>query len=216
MANFNKSYVGKRSDVLSLIPPTAKKVLDVGCSVGALGSTIKEHFGSEVVGIELMEDMAKEARKCLDKVFVGDVRSVFLSGKLKKNSFDVIVFADVLEHLQDPWEIVRLTKELLQPGGVLVVSLPNIRHISTLCSLIFKGYWPYRDRGIHDRTHLRFFTRRNVKELFKNEDFQIEKIRANYRIIERPHFLNKIAKVFALPVIRGFFAFQYLVRAKME
>ena len=71
-----------------------------------------------------------------------------------------------------------------------------------------------RDRGIHDRTHLRFFTRRNVVELFRSAGLEIESVDAKYRLVERPHRINRFAKYFALPGLRGFLAFQYLVTAR--
>ena len=96
---------------------------------------------------------------------------------------------------------------------MVVASLPNIRHYTTIRTLMFQGYWPYRARGIHDRTHLRFFTLRNIRELFASSGLSIRKLDRNYRIIERPHRLNRIAPLLALPLLREFFAFQYLVQA---
>ncbi len=102
---------------------------------------------------------------------------------------------------------------MLSADGVVVASLPNIRHFTTIRTLLFQGYWPYRDRGIHDRTHLRFFTLRNIRELFASSGLTIRKIDRNYRIIERPHRLNRLAPALALPVLRELVAFQYLVQA---
>jgi len=210
---FNPSYVGQRGDIQRLIPENAKLVLDVGCSTGALGAAVKAKTGAQVFGIELSEEMAKEAFDRIDKVFVGDAMEIIIQGKLGNHLFDTIIFADVLEHLIDPWKTLSAAANYLNPGGVIIASIPNIRHIDTIYNLVLKGYWPYRDRGIHDRTHLRFFTRKNIVELFEHTGLCIDVIETNYRLLERPHKINRYAKFFAFPGIRSFFAFQYLVRA---
>ena len=214
MSEFNPSYVGRRSDVERLLPPGVHSVLDVGCSVGALGASIKASTGAQVTGIEYSPAMAAEAEKVLDRVFVGDATAVIDGTTLEGMQFDAIIFADVLEHLPDPWLVLRRAVRLLSPGGRIIASLPNIRHLSTIYHLVVLGYWPYRDRGIHDRTHLRFFTRRNVLELFRSANLEIESVDAKYRLLERPHRINRFAKYFALPGLRGFLAFQYLVTAR--
>jgi len=214
VSEFNPSYVGRRSDVERLLPPGVHSVLDVGCSVGALGASIKASTGAQVTGIEYSPAMAAEAEKVLDRVFVGDATAVIDGTSLEGMQFDAIIFADVLEHLPDPWLVLRRAVRLLSPGGRIIASLPNIRHLSTIYHLVVLGYWPYRDRGIHDRTHLRFFTRRNVLELFRSANLEIESVDAKYRLLERPHRINRFAKYFALPGLRGFLAFQYLVTAR--
>ena len=214
--DFSPSYVGERRDVQKLVLPTARSVLDVGCSTGAMGAAIKQRLGARVVGIEMSERMAEVASQRLDQVFVGDVVRVFLEGQLRNWRFDTIIFADVLEHLVDPWTLLLEAREYLEPDGVVIASLPNVKHWDTMANLVFKDYWPYRERGIHDRTHLRFFARRNVRELFEHAGFRIEKTRARYRIIERPHRLNRYARLLAIPGLRGFLAFQYIVRARRK
>ena len=209
----NPAYIGQRNDILGLVPSGAKRVLDVGCSNGAFGAQIKESTGAVISGIELCVDMAEEATSKLDHVYQGAVEDVLQSGALDEQKFDVIICADVLEHLVDPWTVLEKLKSLLSEDGSIVVSIPNIRHFSTLFSVIFLGYWPYRDRGIHDRTHLRFFTLRNIKELFSTSGLLIQDVHVNYRLVESPHKINRFSKFFAWPGIRGFLAFQYLVRA---
>lgn len=214
MSEFNPSYIGRRSDVERLLPRGVRSVLDVGCSVGSLGASIKASTGAQVTGIEYSPAMAAEAEKVLDRVFVGDATAVIDGPALEGMRFDAIIFADVLEHLPDPWLVLRRAVRLLGPDGRIIASLPNIRHLSTIYHLVVLGYWPYRDRGIHDRTHLRFFTRRNVLELFRSANLEIESVDAKYRLLERPHRINRFAKYLALPGLRGFLAFQYLVTAR--
>jgi len=211
---FNPSYVGPRPDVLGLIPMEARAVLDVGCSIGVLGEAIKRRNNARVVGIEMDEAMASEAQQKLDRVIVGDVERMDLREHLSDEMFDCIVFADILEHLRDPWTFLKDVTACLRTSGTIVASLPNIRHVSTIKNLLIKGYWPYRDRGIHDRTHLRFFTLRNIRELFSSANLQITTIRRNYRIIEAPHRLNYFSKYLALPGLKDFLTFQYLIQAR--
>jgi 2-polyprenyl-3-methyl-5-hydroxy-6-metoxy-1,4-benzoquinol methylase len=215
-SSFNPSYIGPRPDIEQFVSPNAKFVLDVGCSNGRLGGAIKATTGAQVFGIELSEEMATEARTRIDRVWVGDAADIIIQGKLDEHHFDTIVFADVLEHLVDPWAVLEAATRYLTPDGTVIASIPNIRHVDTLYHLIFKGYWPYRDRGIHDRTHLRFFTKQNMIELFEGAGLKIDAIETNYRILERPHRFNRFAKFLAIPGLRNFLAFQYLVRAHVR
>ena len=212
---FNPSYIEARNDILSLIPDDVSKVLDIGCSTGALGEQIKQrNNNAEVSGIELNKQMAEVAQKKLDKVIVGDVENINLADFFQPDYFDCIIFADILEHLKNPWEILRSSVNFLNDGGVVIASIPNVRHYSTIINLLFKGYWPYRERGIHDRTHLRFFTLKNIIELFQYAHLSIERIDRNYRIIEKPHRLNRFSKCFAFYPCKEFLTFQYLIIAK--
>ena len=210
---FNPAYVGARNDIIKFVPNSAKMVLDVGCSNGRLGADLKMLLNASVVGIEISETMAAHAKEKLDYVYVGDVSDVLTNGRLNSYRFDTIIFADVLEHLADPWAALAACVNLLEKDGVVIASIPNVRHIDTIYNLIFKNYWPYRDRGIHDKTHLRFFTRKNVLELFKQAGYQAQIVDVNYRIIEHPHKLNRIAKYFAMPGLKDFFAFKFVVTA---
>jgi len=214
MTNFNLSYIGKRNDILNLIPDGVGKVLDVGCSVGSLGSKIKQKWGAEVVSIEANEQMAKIAKGKLDRVIIGDVEKINLTDYLVPDYFDCIIFADILGHLKNPWGVLKSATNFLNNEGVIIASIPNVRHYTTIINLAIEGYWPYRERGIHDKTHLRFFTLKNIREMFENGGLKIVRIERNYRIIERPHRFNRFSKYFAFPPLKDFITLQYLVVAK--
>lgn len=209
---FNPSYISPRPDVEELIQDGCRLVLDVGCSVGTLGASIKQSKACRVFGIEISEPMAREATRKLDHVFIGTAEEGLRSEHIKSNRFDTIIFADVLEHLSDPWTTLSEAVTLLAPGGSIVISLPNVRHADTVWNLVFRGEWPYRDRGIHDRTHLRFFTLKNAQQLIKSAGLKVEYMRTHYRIIERPHDWNRFAHRLAIPGLREFLAFQYVFR----
>jgi len=212
--NFNPSYIGMRNDILNLIPDNVSKVLDVGCSIGELGKQIKQNYNVEVVGLEINKEMALIAKNNLDKVIIADAAALNFNHYFHAGYFDCIIFADILEHLKDPWSVLTNIGGMLGREGVVIASIPNIRHYTTIIELVVKGYWPYLERGIHDKTHLRFFTLKNIKEMFGNSGLMINKIKRNYRIIERPHSYNKFSKCFALPMIREFLTFQYLIVAR--
>jgi len=212
--NLNPSYVGPRHDILNLIPSKAKRILDIGCSNGALGEKVKQKRKVEFVGIEINEQMAKEAQKKLDRVIVGDIEQIDFSAYFPFGYFYCIVFADSLEHLRNPWEVLKKSVDFLDTNGVIIASIPNVRHYSTILSLTIRGYWPYRERGIHDINHLRFFTLKNIEEMFQNAKLKIIKIKRKYRIIERGHPLNRFSTCFALPLIKDLITFQYLIVAK--
>jgi len=214
--NFNPSYTGLRDDILRLIPGEARKILDVGCSIGGLGEQIKQKIRSEVevVGIELDEQMAKVAKEKLDQVIIRDVERINLADHLAPNYFDCIIFADILEHLENPWDVLKNVKSFLNNEGIIIASIPNVRHYTTIINLVIKGYWPYRERGIHDKSHLRFFALKNIRDMFQNAGFKIVRIERNYRVIESPHWWNRFSKYFALPPFKELLTFQYLIVAK--
>lgn len=147
-------------------------------------------------------------------MIVGNIEEINLEDYFAPNSFDCIVLADILEHLINPWKVLKNLVTLLKNEGLVVASIPNVRHYSTIANLLFKGYWPYRRRGIHDVNHLRFFALKNIREIFNGSGLLNVQIERNYRIIERPHKLNKISKYFAFPPFREFITFQYLIAAR--
>lgn len=216
-SDFNPSYIGKRDDILNLLPDNVWKVLDIGCSAGALGEQIKRRNNSvEVIGVETDKQMAKFAKKKINRVIMGDIERINLRDYFTPDYFDCIIFADILEHLKNPWKVLKNTAIFLNNGGVVIASIPNVRHYSTIINLLLKGYWPYRERGIHDKSHLRFFTLKNIREIFQNADLKIVRIERNYRIIERPHQFNRFSKYLAFPPFKGFITFQYLTVAKKK
>jgi 2-polyprenyl-3-methyl-5-hydroxy-6-metoxy-1,4-benzoquinol methylase len=215
VSSFNPSYTGSRPDILEFVKYSAKKVLDVGCSTGALGADIKEKTGAKVYGIELSREMGGVASTRIDKVFIGDASELIIKNLIDLDlRFDTVIFSDILEHLIDPWQVVSKINNYLEPDGIIIASIPNIRFYNSIFNLVVKGYWPYRNRGIHDKSHLRFFTLKNINDLFFKSGFKIKKINTNYRIIEKPHFLNRFAKFISIPGIKPFLAYQYIVCAE--
>lgn len=160
--------------------------------------------GASVFGVELVESEACKARSVAE-VVVGSVEAIELP--FAEQSFDVILTLDVLEHLQDPWATVRKLHRLLKPKGCLIASIPNVRHIAVLAPLAIAGRWTYRDSGLLDRSHLRFFTERSAIELLECSGLKVDKIKASRG--RKSRALN----IATLGLLRPFFDFQYLIRA---
>jgi len=195
-----------RRDLVAMLPEDAHHVLDVGCGAGELGRLLKIERGCCVCGIEVSE-AALQAMEHLDEVVHGDVEGVDLSAWAGR--FDVIVYADVLEHLYDPWDTLERHRRLLATGGIVVASLPNVQHHSILTGLV-RGRWEYRTAGLLDRTHLRFFTRSSVIAMFVRAGYQIDSVCANTmgRAAQCVHWLSQGAA-------DGFLAYKWIVRARL-
>lgn len=212
---FNSSYTGLRSDIIKYIVGKGKVILDVGCATGINGKYLKdEGFAAKVIGIELDSSMAAEAKGHLDEVIIGNIEDDFIYDKLLGEYFDYILLGDVLEHLYDPWSVLNRLKLLLTSNGKLIISLPNIQHIELLMSVYIQGKWPYNDRGIFDKTHLRWFTHKNILELEERCNIRILKLERKFRYRDRIGsefpFYGKLLK----KVCPNLFTFQYIVVAE--
>ena len=138
-----------RPELLERIPLTARRVLDIGCGGGRLGESLKARQPVHVTGVDMVETAANAARTRLDEVFVGDIERIdFPSG-----SFDAVICGDVLEHLRDPSAfLLHRLRGWLKPDGVLITSIPNVRHLSVIQALL-AGNWTYESAGLLDRDH---------------------------------------------------------------
>jgi len=169
--SFDPSYFEcARPELLALIPPGLRDVVDVGCGAGRLGAALKVRQRCRVVGIEHNPTAAALARTRLDRVIQGDAET--LERPFPPATFDVVVCGDVLEHLRDPLRFLQRVRTWLRPSGVLVTSLPNVRHHSVILGLL-AGDWTYESAGLLDNTHLRFFTRREVEKLLYRAKFDV-------------------------------------------
>jgi 2-polyprenyl-3-methyl-5-hydroxy-6-metoxy-1,4-benzoquinol methylase len=145
------------------------RILEVGCSSGYFGETLIAQ-GHEVWGVEPYEEAAKKAFKILHKVHVGLIEDFFSHNQDER--FDVIVFGDVLEHLTDPVAVLKKSQIFLVKNGIVVASIPNIAHFS-IRAMMLEGRWEYSDLGILDRTHLKFFTRNTLVDLFTESGYKV-------------------------------------------
>ncbi|WP_299924823.1 class I SAM-dependent methyltransferase [uncultured Nocardioides sp.] len=161
-----------RGYVAELIPASARRILDVGCNDGTFGGEVlARESGREVWGIEPHDLDAQAAARRLTGVVNGFYPDVLDE---VPGVFDCVSFNHVLEHMVDPWNALRVTKERLAPGGVIVGELPNVRHLPFLLDLTFRGRFDYADSGLLDRTHLRFFTRSSAHDLFESSGYEVD------------------------------------------
>jgi len=165
-----------RPEILALIPPTAKYILDLGCGTGNLGKALKQRQDCVVHGIELNKDAAGLAAQNIDKVWIDNLNRfdpAFLPHK-----YDCIVFADILEHLINPWAVLKKFASVLTDGGTVITSLPNVAH-PWIQGNLQRGLFRYEPAGILDITHLRFFTKTSISQLFYAAGLKITGITAH-------------------------------------
>jgi 2-polyprenyl-3-methyl-5-hydroxy-6-metoxy-1,4-benzoquinol methylase len=159
-----------------MVPLNAGRVLELGCATGRFGEALKRRRDCHITGIEYAPETAERARHSLDRVIVGDCESLNLEELFQSGEFDCLIAADVLEHLRDPEDLLRRLQPYLTCDASIVVSIPNVRHAGVLQAAV-QGYWTYRQEGILDRTHLRFFTRREIGKMFTRLGFEVEEYR---------------------------------------
>jgi methionine biosynthesis protein MetW len=151
-------------------------VLDVGCADGDVGRLLQE-TGNRVSGLDRDAEAAEKARADLERVVVADLDTSSLLDHFEAASFDVVVLADVLEHLREPERALREATELLREGGRLVLSVPNVAHGALRLALL-QGRWTYTAAGLLDRTHLHFFTRTSLLQLLEGVGLAVDDLRA--------------------------------------
>jgi 2-polyprenyl-3-methyl-5-hydroxy-6-metoxy-1,4-benzoquinol methylase len=143
-----------------------RRLLDLGCGSGATVALVKEARSVEWAGgVEIDQASAEAARAVCDEVWAIDAAHTSFEHEIAASSLDLVLCLDVLEHLADPWTMVRRLSPLIAPGGRLIVSVPNIRNWKFLWRLATRGDFRYTDAGLLDRTHLRFFVRDTAVEL---------------------------------------------------
>ncbi len=148
--------------ILNVAPESS--VLDIGAADGSVARRLVER-GCRVVGIELDAEAARAAEEFCERVVIGDAEAIDLADAVDGDRFDVVLLLDVLEHLQDPVATLKRAAEQLSPGGRVIVSVPNVTHAALRLQLL-TGRFQYTERGLLDRTHLRFFDRPAVERLF--------------------------------------------------
>ncbi|HEY3856226.1 MAG TPA: class I SAM-dependent methyltransferase [Verrucomicrobiae bacterium] len=170
----NADYYGLcRPEMLRFVPASAKRILEVGCGAGEFCAQFRRSAECELWGVEPNRDAALKAKEKLDNVFCSYFDE---SVELPSEYFDCIIFNDVLEHIYDGLSALKLTRKLLRNGGSVVASIPNIGHFPTIWRLVVRGQWEYTDKGILDKTHVRFFTRQSVQTLFEKAGFNIQRL----------------------------------------
>lgn len=197
---FSGSRQGAHRKIIDLVGSN-KTVLDVGCGSGYLGLEFKKN-NCTVVGIEADAKRSKEAAKAIDKVISADIEQS-LKIDLDEKYFDVIVLADVLEHLVRPDLALINLRRYLKDDGRIVVSVPNVARIDSRLNLL-SGKFEYGDTGIFDKTHLRFFTQKSITALIEQ---------AGYSVLSTD-YTGIVSRYPVLRIFSGLLAFQIIIHAK--
>jgi SAM-dependent methyltransferase len=202
------------------VPRSAKVLLDVGCSNGSLGEALRAQVpGRTVWGIEADPAFSEEASRRIDKVIQADLDRLDWPGAFPAQHFDCLIFADVLEHLLDPWTVLRRATEVLLPGGLVIISVPNVRHFSAIYSIAVRGTFPRRERGLFDRTHLRWFTLGDARALCQQAGLEVTDVVPRLRLHDTPggranELVERLlSPIRSAPPIREFFAYQFILTA---
>ena len=190
----------------------ATTILDIGCSAGVLARDLAAD-GATVDGIEYDPIDAEEARSACRQVVVGDLETMRLDA-LPAGGYDIVLCADIIEHLRDPVAALARLRPLLKPDGRLIISVPNIANWSMRLTHL-AGRWDYQERGLMDRTHLRFFTHRTIRRTVEDAGFQVERVDVScpLPVLRREPF-NRAAHAAAL-VWKNFLAYQFIVTARL-
>lgn len=175
---FQTYYNNVREDLIALLPKdSTQRILEIGAGGGDTLVAIKDRgLAEEVIGVDLFHlPNTNQENKIIDNFIIADIEKENLP--FEESYFDAIVCGDVLEHLVDPWQVIKKLGVYLKPEGKIIVSVPNIRNYKALSKIIFKGDFAYDPHGgILDKTHLRFFCKKNVSQLFDNALYNFEKV----------------------------------------
>ena len=184
-----------------------QRVLEIGCGAGNTLSFLKNNgYATYVEGIEIERACIELASRVLDKLVITDAETInFPDGTF----YDVVLLLDVPEHLRDPFTLLKKVAKIISASGYIVISIPNIRNLGVLWQLIAHGNWEYKDSGIMDRTHLRFFTKKSFLLSLNSEvpSLKFVKWRANYD--KHAAWLDWMKSV---PVVTDFFVCQNIFR----
>ncbi len=198
-----------RTEVLELVPAGTKNVLDIGGGIGASASYLKS-IGkcTRAIVVDLVAD------NCLpeiDAAYSGNLEDPALLRRVggEQGKMDVILCLDVLEHVTDPWSVIEYCHRVLDTGGVIIASIPNMRHYSLVLPLVFRGKFDLVDSGVRDRTHLRWFVKDTAIDLMTSSGLVLEVVQGKI-YGRKKNLLNKLT----LGLLREFLYLQYFLRVR--
>lgn len=202
-------FSAPRLDLLEFLPTGGGlSLLELGAGTGAtLGEAKRRGLAAHVVGVDIVAPAKPD--DALDAFVVANLETAELG--FAEASFDVLLCGDVLEHLVDPWQALRRAAGWLRPGGRVVSSIPNIRNHRALAQIVVRGDFRYADAGLLDRSHLRFFCRRNVRALHEQAGLVVERTAENMGGYGLRHRAIDLA---TFGLLHDFFVFQFLTVAR--
>lgn len=199
--NFELDLITNNSNSLILreVAPHSS-ILEFGPAHGRMTKYLKEALDCNVFIVEKDVEAGNQAAAFSQMAFLGDKlgnieKYHWLSKIIKINKkFDFIIFADVLEHLYDPWSVLSSVKDILNKNGSVLISVPNISHNSVLIDLL-NNKFEYRETGLLDNTHIRFFTRASLLNMVEKSGFKIKKVIDARNMVENTEFKNSFSDV---------------------
>ncbi len=183
-----------------------KRILDIGCSTGYLGESLKKFGAAYVAGVEISDPAAQEARQKLDNVYVFNIQDAVWPEAVMVERFDLIVMAEVLEHVFDPAQVLQKIHKLLAPEGAVIITTPNFMLWTNRIKFLF-GKFKYENQGMFDFGHIRFFTYPYLKQVLRDSGFTLEGERNIIFPGKATNFLKRWP---------GLFAFQFIVKARKK
>jgi 2-polyprenyl-3-methyl-5-hydroxy-6-metoxy-1,4-benzoquinol methylase len=206
----NEYFSNIRHEIVEVLKDKKNlKILEVGGGSGKTLVYMKQiRIASSIHLYEIIDVV--DDKSYFDSIEIGNVENK----DFPKNMFDVIIFADVLEHMIDPTGVIKKAKEALKKGGQIICSIPNIRHFSAIYKIFIKGSFRYAESGLFDKTHLRFFCKSDMEALFNSEpDLTVESIiSCNKFIKSKSSLLDKIT----LFTLTEFLSLQYILVVKND
>jgi len=167
-------------DLIDMMPLDAKRVIDVGCGEGKIAQEYHIRAKPEYyMGIEILPEDVAIAKQFCDECLLGNIEEFSDLEWRALSNFDLWVFGDVLEHLYDPWKILCKVHSVIPAGGQLMCCIPNAQHWSIQARLSI-GEWRYENKGLLDKTHIRFFTKKTIIELLESSGFEVLEITPRY------------------------------------
>lgn len=183
------------AQVISMIREKST-VLEIGAGPGSITKRLIETKGCKVVALEVETSALEKLKKICDSVYSLDLNVSGWNDKILNDHgrFDYVIAADVLEHVYDPWRVLGEMKSLLNPSGSVVLSLPHAAHCAVLACMVDEDI-EYRDWGLLDRTHIRFFGIKNIEDLYRNQGLAIEEVKFVVRTGEMTEFATRWKKL---------------------
>ncbi len=170
-------FATARTEIEPHLPARVSRMLDLGCGDGSTTAFVRSKRDvAWAGGIEIVSEQGEAARRVCDEVWIGNIETMRPEAGIAAGSLDLVLCLDVLEHLADPWSVVKRLSPLIAPGGRLIVSVPNIRNWKFIWRLLTRADFNYTDAGLLDRTHLRFFVRHTAAALATSGGLSLTRI----------------------------------------
>lgn len=199
-----------RREIVPLLPRQCSTVLEVGCGEGEFRENLSQD--SEYWGIEPVAEVAAIAANRLDKTLVGTYESTL--DQIPDSYFDLVICNDVIEHMSDHDAFFQSIKSKLKPNGQIVASIPNVRYVRNLFEVFVKKDWKYKDSGILDRTHLRFFTEKSLNRTISENGFLVDQFMGINPYTHRSFLARGACRLAALLLGQDIRFLQFAVRIR--